>query len=221
MAQNPIPSPRPRRVFSTTRLEAFSDGVYAIAITLLILNVVEATGGSPLDAFLDAWPSYVGYVVSFLTIGVAWIGHAALTDDLDHVDSLFLRLNLLLLMVVVFLPFPTSLVTAAFGDRDAERVAVTVYGVTLLCIRLMGIALDRYSARQRLYARDRDESELVRARRKNVAAVLLYVVAIIVGLLLPGVAVTVYFAIAIYLVVPFREVTRLLRSRQAEQTAAT
>jgi uncharacterized membrane protein len=204
-------------VFSTTRLEAFSDGVYAIAITLLILNVVEATGGSPLDEFLSAWPSYVGYVVSFLTIGVAWIGHAALTDDLDHVDSLFLRLNLLLLMVVVFLPFPTSLVTAAFGDREAERVAVTVYGVTLLCIRLMGIALDRYSAREHLYARDRDETELLRARRKNAVAVLLYVVAIVVGLLLPGVAVTVYFAIAVYLVVPFREVGRLLRARRSQE----
>ncbi len=211
-------SNRQRRTFSTARLEAFSDGVFAIAITLLILNVVEATGGSPLADFLDAWPSYVGYVVSFLTIGVAWIGHAALTDDLDHVDSLFLRLNLLLLLVVVFLPFPTSLVTAAFGDREAERVAVTVYGLTLLCIRLIGIALDHYSAREHLYARDRDESELVRTRRKNTVAVLLYVVAIIVGLLLPGVAVTFYFAIAVYLVVPFRDVARLIRSRDSEQS---
>ena len=163
MTPTPPASPdRQRRTFSTGRLEAFSDGVFAIAITLLILNVVEEAGGSPLEEFLEAWPSYVGYVVSFLTIGVAWIGHASLTDDLDHVDSLFLRLNLLLLMVVVFLPFPTSLVTAAFGDRDAERVAVTVYGATLLGIRLMGIALDRYSAHQRLYARDRDDSELLR-----------------------------------------------------------
>ena len=212
---------RQRRTFSTARLEAFSDGVFAIAITLLILNVVEATGGSPLAAFLTAWPSYVGYVVSFLTIGVAWIGHAALTDDLDHVDSVFLRLNLLLLLVVVFLPFPTSLVTAAFGDSVAERVAVTVYGVTLLCIRLIGIALDHYSAHEHLYARDRDETELVRTRRKNTLGVILYAVAIVVGLLLPGVAVTFYFAIAVYLVVPFREVTRLVRSRHSGQVPTT
>ena len=62
---------------SKTRLEAFSDGVFAIAITLLVLDIAVRPGGSPLDEFFSAWPSYVGYVVSFLTIGVAWIGHTA------------------------------------------------------------------------------------------------------------------------------------------------
>jgi uncharacterized membrane protein len=85
-----------------------------------------------------AWPAYVAYVVSFLTIGAAWLAHTALTDRLMHSDSIFLRLNLLGLLVVAFLPFPTRLVADALQHFDAERVAVTVYGLTLLAIRVLG-----------------------------------------------------------------------------------
>ena len=202
-----------RSWLSKTRLEAFSDGVFAIAITLLVLDIAIRPGGSPLDEFLSAWPSYVGYVVSFLTIGVAWIGHTALTDELDHVDPVFLRLNLLLLLVVVFLPFATTLITDAFGDREAERVAATVYGVTMLCIRLLGIALDRYSLGAGLYA-DRDpDVELSSFRRKDLSGVVLYVLAIIIGLVLPGIAVSIYFGITLFLVIPFRELGGLMGRR--------
>jgi uncharacterized membrane protein len=198
--------------FSKTRLEAFSDGVFAIAITLLILEVAVVPGGSPLEEVLSAWPSYVGYVVSFLTIGAAWISHSAMTEELDRVDPVYLRLNLLLLLVVVFLTFPTTLITEAFGDRDAERVAATVFGLTLLAIRLLGMALDGYARRERLYADFAADEELTRSRRKDASGVVLYLLAIVVGLVLPGVAVAVYFAIALYLVIPFRELA-LLRMR--------
>jgi len=119
-------------------MEAFSDGVFAIAITLLVLDVAVHPPGTPLEQVLHAWPAYVAYVVSFLTIGAAWLGHTALTDRLAQSDSIFLRLNLLLLLVVAFLPFPTRLIADALQDTDAERVAVTVYGLTLLAIRLLG-----------------------------------------------------------------------------------
>lgn len=202
-----------RGTFSKTRLEAFSDGVFAIAITLLILDVAVVPGGSPLEEVFSAWPSYVGYVVSFLTIGAAWIGHSAMTDDLDHVDAVYLRLNLLLLLAVVFLPFPTTLVTEAFGDRDAERVAATVYGLTLLIIRLLTMALDGYARREALYTDVLVDDELERSRRKDAAGVILYVTAIATGLLLPGIAVSVYFAIALFLVIPFREIGRIRHHR--------
>lgn len=198
--------------FSKNRLEAFSDGVFAIAITLLILDVVVEPGGSPLHQFLSAWPSYVGYVVSFITIGVAWIGHSATTDALAHVDAVFLRLNLLLLLFIVFLPFPTKLVTDAFGDSDAERVAVTVFGLNLLVIRLLGIVLDRYARAEGLYRPDEDE-ELTQARAKSASGLVMYGFAIVVGLVLPGIAVAVYFAIALYLAVPWRDVANLVRPR--------
>ena len=106
-------------------MEAFSDGVLAIAITLLVLDLALRPPGSPLEQFLRDWPAYFVYLVSFLTIGAAWIGHNSLTDDLDHVDRIFLRLNLLFLLSVAFLPFPTRLVGEALDKGTAwERVAV-------------------------------------------------------------------------------------------------
>jgi uncharacterized membrane protein len=126
------------------------------------------------------------------------------------VDAGLVRvLDLLLLLVVVFLPFPTTLITEAFDDRDAERVAATVFGLTLLAIRLLGMALDGYARRERLYADFAADEELTRSRRKDASGVVLYLIAIVVGLVLPGVAVAVYFAIALDLVIPFRELTRL------------
>ena len=83
-------------------MEAFSDGVFAIAITLLVLDVAVHPPGTPLEQVLHAWPAYVAYVVSFLTIGAAWLAHTALTDRLTQADSIFLRLNLLFLLVVAF-----------------------------------------------------------------------------------------------------------------------
>jgi uncharacterized membrane protein len=196
--------------FSKTRLEAFSDGVFAIAITLLVLDIAVRPGGTALQELFSGWPTYVGYVVSFMTIGVAWIGHTAMTEELRRVDAVYLRLNLLLLLFVVFLPFPTRLVTEAFGDREAERVAATVYGITLLLIRLLGISLDAYAIRTGLYVAQVADDELARSRRKAFSGMVLYLVAILVGLVLPGVAVTVYFGIALFLVVPWREVSRLI-----------
>ena len=94
---------------SKGRMEAFSDGVFAIAVTLLVLDVAIRPPGSPTEQLFRGWPSYLAYLVSFLTIGAAWIGHHALTDRMNGVDPLFLRLNLLFLLVVSFLPFPLAL----------------------------------------------------------------------------------------------------------------
>jgi uncharacterized membrane protein len=198
-------------------MEAFSDGVFAIAITLLVLDIAVKPGGTPLEELFSAWPTYVGYVVSFLTIGAAWIAHSALTDELVQVDPVFLRLNLLLLLFVVFLPFPTTLITEAFGDRDAERVAATAYGLTLLLILLLTVALDRYAQREHLYKDYSTDVELERTRRKDTSGIVLYVIALVAGLFLPGVAVAIYFAIALFLVIPFRELRHLrIRRTPAE-----
>src|SRR5437763_11934927 len=90
-----------RRTLSKARMEAFSDGVFAIAITLLVLDLALKPPGSALHQFLEGWPSYVAYFVSFLTIGSAWIEHNALTERLARVDTVVLRLNLLVFLTVV------------------------------------------------------------------------------------------------------------------------
>src|SRR5262245_3604640 len=110
----------------TTRLETFSDGVFAIAATLLVLEIGVDTSDDLGQALLDIWPSYLAYVTSFLIIGIIWINHHHCVSLMDHVDRPFLLLNTLLLLVVAFIPFPTKLV-AEFLQREGERPAAYAY----------------------------------------------------------------------------------------------
>jgi TMEM175 potassium channel family protein len=80
-------------------MEAFSDGVLSIATTLLVLEIAVHPPGTALEQLRHEWPAYLGYAISFLTIGAAWLAHNAITDRLTRVDSLLLRINLLLLFV--------------------------------------------------------------------------------------------------------------------------
>jgi Endosomal/lysosomal potassium channel TMEM175 len=110
-------------------MEGFSDGVFGVAITLLVVDLAVHPPGTALQQVLHAWPSYVAYIISFLTTGTAWLGHTALTDRLARTDPVFLRLNLLLLLVVVFLPFPTRLVAEALHDPLASGRCIWHRGV--------------------------------------------------------------------------------------------
>jgi uncharacterized membrane protein len=196
-------------------MEGFSDGVFGFAITLLVLDIALRPPGTPLQQVLHAWPSYLAYVVSFLTIGGMWLLHTALTDQLARVDPLFLRLNLLALLVVVFLPFPTKLIADALHNTSGERVYVTLYGLTLLAIRLLGFVLDAYARYEHLYSPGKEGEELHSTQRKFLPAVIGYVIAILIGLALPVLGVVLYFGIAVYVVVPFRETARVLARRHS------
>ena len=154
----------------------------------------------------------MAYVISFLTIGSAWLAHTAMTERLARSDPIFLQLNLVLLLVVAFLPFPTRLIADAVHDVSAERVAVTVYGLTLLAIRLLGSALDYYGRREHLYSQHGGGEKLY-DRRRLLPVVIGYVIAIAIGLAWPRAAVAVYFGITVYVAVPFREVARLVFRR--------
>ena len=105
--------------WSTARVEAFSDGVFAIAITLLVLEIrIEPEDFDDLwRALGDEWPAYLAYVTSFLTVGGVWLAHHSLFTRLRYVDPTLMRLNVLLLMVAAFLPFPTGLLAEAFHAR--------------------------------------------------------------------------------------------------------
>src|SRR5919201_5345407 len=111
--------------FDSARMEAFSDGVFAIAITLLVLEI-----SVPASAFDDLWrgiakqwPSYLAYVTSFLTIGGLWLVHHAIFRRMRFADPTVLRTNLVLLLMVAFLPFPTRLVAETLTINHAERPA--------------------------------------------------------------------------------------------------
>ena len=114
---------------STSRLETFADGVFAIAATLLILDV-SAHGPDLGHSLVHIWPSYVGYAVSFLTIGVMWVNHHTVFGQIDRVDRRFLFINVGLLMCIAFVPFPTRLVALHIRDEGA-KAATLAYGLTL------------------------------------------------------------------------------------------
>jgi uncharacterized membrane protein len=194
-------------MLTKSRMEALSDGVLAFAMTLLVVDLALRPPGSPIHQFLAAWPAYLAYLVSFLTIGAGWIAHNALTDNLDKVDRIFLRLNLLFLMFVAFLPFPTRLIGVALHQgTEAERVAAVVYGLSLLAIRLLYFALAAYSRARHLRRAGKEDADMRESGRKFRLVVAGYVVTILLGLFVPTVAIILYLAIAIFLFVPFGDV---------------
>jgi uncharacterized membrane protein len=157
---------------------------------------------APIQLSRDDRPSVPGRL--HLTIGGAWIAHHGLTDQLGRVDSIFLRLNLIFLLGIAFLPFPTSLVVEALHKSTAwERLAAVVYGLTLLVIRLLFSAMGEYARRKDLRRPGVDDPDLDEAHKKFRYAVVAYVLTILVGLLVPAVAIFLYFAVAVYLFVPF------------------
>jgi uncharacterized membrane protein len=146
----------------TTRLEAFSDGIFAIAATLLVLEIdVNTAGGAHLaDELTRIWPSYLAYVTSFITIGIIWINHHHNMRAIERPDRPFLFINLLLLLDVAFIPFPTKLV-AEYLRHDGERAAVIAYAATLLLMAVLYTIWWRYArAGRRLIAPTVSEGEL-------------------------------------------------------------
>jgi uncharacterized membrane protein len=126
------------------RAESFSDGVFAVAITVLVFNlltVADQTANlrpphSLTDALLSHWPAYFAYVVSFLTIGIMWLNHHTMLAAVTRVDRVVLVLNLLLLMGVVAIPFPTALVAAHLNDGSAGKTAAVTYGLVMIAISI-------------------------------------------------------------------------------------
>jgi uncharacterized membrane protein len=185
--------------WSTGRVEAFSDGVFAIAITLLVLEIrIEPEAYDHLwRALADEWPAYLAYVTSFLTVGSVWIAHHSLYSRLRYVDPFLLRLNMLLLLVAAFLPFPTAVLAQAFGESDsAERAAVVLYGATALTIEWLLAAAGRYAATHPELGETGGEGPAPLTRVASSSA--LYSLAAIIGiLLLPKLAAIGYLIVAI------------------------
>ena len=137
------PTPPAPTDFSTSRLEAFSDGVFAIAITLLVLDLnvpaPDSLGGRPLTtALAHQWPAYFAYLVSFLVIGIIWINHHAMCALARRVDRRTLFANLFLLLTVSVIPFPTRLLATYLTARHGDaQTAAAIYAATMV---VMGVA---------------------------------------------------------------------------------
>src|SRR5260370_6264828 len=123
---------------STTRLEAFSDGVFAVAITLLVLQFVDpgAKNGELLSKLLGQWPQLATYGASFLTIGVIWVNHHTVFKGIREIDRTIQFINLVLLLLIVLVPYPTELLGRYLNSAQNASVAAAFYAivVTAMCI---------------------------------------------------------------------------------------
>jgi len=140
---------------NTARLETFSDGIFAIAATLLILEVHRA-GGSVEHGLVHAWPSYTAYAISFLTIGIIWVNHHTVMQQVGRVDRTFLFINVVFLMIVSFSPYPTRVLAETL--RDGSKAGAFAYGLTFTLMAACYGTLWFYAARgRRLIAADADQ----------------------------------------------------------------
>jgi uncharacterized membrane protein len=205
------------RALPKVRVEAFSDGVFAIAITLLVLEIAVPLGAERdlIGALVALWPSYLAYVISFLTIGWVWIGHTAIIAHVTGVDRLLIRLNLALLLAVAFLPFPTKLMGEYLGRSEPERVAVIFYGAVLLVIEVLLLAMWRYVIETKdLRHPDVTEDELAGLKARTLPGIALFLVAMGISFIVPTVGVLLYLGIALFLLVPFRAIRRAAPTRR-------
>jgi len=207
------PPDRGRRFsLRTSRMEAFSDGIFAIASTLLVLDLAVPKVSSDVGrSLVEQWPTYLAYLVSFATIGNAWLNHSVITEYLERADAILLRLNLVLLFFVSVLPFPTHMLAEYLSSENAERIAVTVYGLNLLAIGAFTSLTWHYAVAEHLVRRDNNEEDVRAISAKLDPSLASYAVGIGIGLLWPQVAVVLYLVIALFVIIPFRAVFRRLR----------
>jgi uncharacterized membrane protein len=195
----------------TERIVAFSDGVFAIAITLLILNVgVSAAGGDLPQELRKAWPEYVSYGLSFLIIGIIWAQHHALFTLIRRTDHVFLLINIVFLMWVAFLPFPTHVLGQYLG-KGGEQTAMSFYSGTFLMGALAFNLLWRYASwGDRLLGEEVDR-RLVRVTSRSYAqGPLLYLVDFALSFVSVPASLTLFFLLAVfYAVAPIPAVGRI------------
>jgi uncharacterized membrane protein len=191
----------------TARIEAFSDGVFAIAITLLILQIrVPCLADGPLGpALLRQWPSYVSYVISFVFIGIMWINHHRLFTHIRRSDTGLMLLNLLLLLGVTFVPYPTSVLAAHLGHPD-QRLAAVFYSATYFCIAEFFNTLWWYASSEKRRLMDHTVSGAAAQaiRRQYALGPMAYVVSTLMAWVSVPACLAMNFALACYFAIPPR-----------------
>jgi uncharacterized membrane protein len=198
----------------TSRIEAFSDGVFAIAITLLIIEI-HIPGRSHAETLghelLRLWPSYLAYLTSFLTIGVMWVNHHHVFSLVDRADRTLLFLNTLLLMLIAFVPFPTA-VLAEFIRTDGARAGAILYGATMTLTAILFFVWWRYvSKERRLIAEHVPDSEVADITRAYTPGTLLYGGAALLAFASAWVSAALYLLIALFYALPLAQWRARLR----------
>lgn len=188
----------------TNRLEAFSDGVFAIAITLLVLEIKVPPPDTALGAeLLQLWPSYLAYMVSFVVIGAIWINHHAMFQHIVRVDGTLLLLNVLHLMLIAFLPFPTAVLAEAFHRGTDEPIAAAFYGGILTAIGIFVNAMWRYAAHEgRLLSPHLTPTKIRKINRQFLVGPTVYAIATLIALVSPWLTVLFFILLNLFYLWP-------------------
>lgn len=185
---------------NSSRAEAFSDGVLAVVITLLVLDLhADASKGDLAGQLRHAWPTFLAYLVSFFVVGVIWVNHHALFALIDRVDRVLLFENLLLLMFVTTLPFTTATLADFLREGGANaRWAVLLYGISNMGMAFSFTALLARMARHGLLRTPVTEDEASRAIRRFGLGTIAYPVATVLGLIWPPLVLVAMALLTIY-----------------------
>jgi uncharacterized membrane protein len=187
---------------SKNRLEAFSDGVFAVAITLLVLEIAVPTGDDLWHELKDEWPSFASFFVSFWVIGIIWVNHHGVLDHLKRADRGVLYLNLLVLMTVVFIPFSTALLAEHLKSGADERVAAVVYAGAFFAMALaFGFLWTYITRRRQALGVELSDEEIRRTTITFLIGNPIYAIAVIVAFLSPAVVLVIIAALALYYMV--------------------
>jgi uncharacterized membrane protein len=191
---------------ATNRLEAFSDGVFAIAITLLVLEirVPEGAAGDLAHELASQWPSYLAYLVSFLVIGIIWMNHHAVIDHLRRADRPLMALNLFLLLWIGLIPWPTRLVAEYMRDGgEPERVAALVYAGTMTMMGVaFGLMWSYASHDRRLIGSNLSDAEIRRRTLRFTIGAPIYALSILVAVFSAPACLVIIAALAVYYALP-------------------
>lgn len=193
----------------TGRVEAFSDGVFAIAITLLILEIEVPHAGAEgglVRALLRLWPSYVGYVISFVTLGIMWANHHAMFTYIRRTDRYFLVIHVFFLMFISFLPFPTAVLAEHLPYPDGRRAAVAFYSAALVAIALAYNAVWWYAiAGRRLLGPRADPAAVRTITRRYALGPASYLVSFALAFVNVWASLTVHALLAAFYLLPERQ----------------
>jgi uncharacterized membrane protein len=182
-----------------SRLEAFSDGVFAVAITLLVLEINVPGGENLWHQLKEEWPSFASFFVSFWVIGIIWVNHHGVIDHLKRADRGVLYLNLVVLMSVVLIPFATALMAEHLKSGADEHVAAAVYaGAFALMAVAFGVLWEYITRHREKLGVELSDEEV---RRRSLAFQIgnpFYAIAVVVAFISPAVVLVIIGALAVY-----------------------
>ena len=212
----------------TGRLEAFSDGVFAVAITLLVLNIKIPGLDLPSNklpndndlwqALRDEWPMLAAYVTSFATIGIMWLNHHRLFKHIKHTNTPLMLLNLLLLLIIVFIPVPTALLAEYFVRLDLHTAAVVYTGTCFLMACFFNLLWRYASYHNRLLGKNVDSQSVAAISQQFLFGPILYFITFAVAWINTPGCILLSFILALFFALPGRPLRSLPQKEQMNVT---